>query len=277
MRAAAKQSKQCSQDCFVVATPRNDKKNMQGQKGIFPPQRDPAEGGTTFLIGIIIIVAVAVVLFGGVFAWQYFFVKPVATSSSAQQILNKPFPLAGEPTDQTAGPAPNGVEGWKTYTNTQYGFEFKYPSTFDSAELTPTFKQHTPPHGTDLIINGKASAFDGYITQLSLSFNVFPTRINDLEKYVKDEIASATAFHEKWNNEHPSDPINFDFTYSKITMDNTIGYAGEYKFLNSGQDNIEIFTQNSNNLIRIGYTPSNDKQAKIIQKIISTFKFIPVE
>jgi hypothetical protein len=53
--------------------------------------------------GIITIIAAILILFGGVFAYQYFFVKPVATSSSAQQILNKPFPLAGEPTDQTAG------------------------------------------------------------------------------------------------------------------------------------------------------------------------------
>ena len=44
------------------------------QKNIFPPQRDPVRGGTT-LIGIIIIVAVAVVIFGGVFAYQYFAVK----------------------------------------------------------------------------------------------------------------------------------------------------------------------------------------------------------
>jgi len=44
---------------------------MQKQKGIFPPQRDHARGVTT-LIGIIIIVAVALILFGGVFAYQYF-------------------------------------------------------------------------------------------------------------------------------------------------------------------------------------------------------------
>jgi hypothetical protein len=83
------------------------------------------------LTGIIIIVVVTVVLFGGVFAYSYLAFKkqvkfavvpPTSPSLSTQQILNKPFPLAGEPTDQTAD--------WKTYTNTQYGFEIKYPQNW---------------------------------------------------------------------------------------------------------------------------------------------------
>lgn len=58
---------------------------MQKQKGKVPTS-----------VGIIIIVVVAVVLFGGVFAYQHF--------------------------TKTAG--------WKTYKNTQYGFEFQYPNDF---------------------------------------------------------------------------------------------------------------------------------------------------
>jgi hypothetical protein len=38
--------------------------------------------------------------------------------------------------DQTAGPALSGVEGWKTYTNTQYGFEIKYPPYWHSVNLS---------------------------------------------------------------------------------------------------------------------------------------------
>ena len=55
------------------------------------------------LVGIIIIVVIVVIAFGGVFAYQYF---------SKSQI---------------AGPAPSNVEGWKTYANTEYGFEVQYP------------------------------------------------------------------------------------------------------------------------------------------------------
>jgi hypothetical protein len=66
-------------------------KNLCRQKGILT------------LAGIAIIVVAAVVLFGGVFAWQYF-TKP-------QINLNT----------QTAN--------WETYTNNEYGFEFNYPGS----------------------------------------------------------------------------------------------------------------------------------------------------
>jgi len=55
------------------------------------------------LVGVIIIIVAAVVLFGGIFTYQYF-------SAKANNI---------QTTDQTVG--------WKTYTNTQYGFEVQYP------------------------------------------------------------------------------------------------------------------------------------------------------
>jgi hypothetical protein len=38
------------------------------------------------------------------------------------------------PADQTAGPALSEVEGWKTYTNTQYGFEIKIPPIYSLRE-----------------------------------------------------------------------------------------------------------------------------------------------
>ncbi|MEK7658314.1 MAG: HEPN domain-containing protein [Patescibacteria group bacterium] len=102
-------------------------KISEKQKGIFPPQRDPAEGGTTFLVGIIIIVAVAVILFGSVFAWQYLAQKNIPLQIlNQQQNQNQP--------DQTAS--------WKTYTNDNYGFEIKYPSgyiIYDNKEKESTF------------------------------------------------------------------------------------------------------------------------------------------
>jgi len=72
--------------------------------------------GVSTLVGIIIIVVVAVVLFGGVFAYQYFTAQtqPVVQN---QQVQN----------NQTAG--------WKTYTNTQYGFDVKYPPILTVSEI----------------------------------------------------------------------------------------------------------------------------------------------
>ena len=57
--------------------------------------------------GIIIIVAVAVILFGGVFSYQYF-----AVNTNNQSKLQ----------NQTAG--------WKTYKNNEYGFEVTFPDSW---------------------------------------------------------------------------------------------------------------------------------------------------
>jgi len=80
------------------------------------------EKGISTLMGIIIIIVVAVILFGAVFAYQYFSAQKADNQSQVQnqqqQILNRDFPLAGEPTDQTAD--------WKTFDSGD-GFEFKYP------------------------------------------------------------------------------------------------------------------------------------------------------
>ncbi len=60
------------------------------------------------LVGITIIIATAVVLVGGVFAWQYFLINGMHPVKIVQ------------PINQTAE--------WKTYISTKYQFSFKYPS-----------------------------------------------------------------------------------------------------------------------------------------------------
>jgi len=65
------------------------------------------------LVGIIIIVTVAIVAFVGVSAYQYF-------SKSQIPMTNvQPNPNSQNSNTETAG--------WKTYANTEYGFEIKYP------------------------------------------------------------------------------------------------------------------------------------------------------
>jgi hypothetical protein len=78
------------------------------------------QGRVSTSTGIIIIIVAIVILFGGVFAWQYFALKGanfavINPSLSKQQIFNKPFPLAGEPADQTAGIQKNNIVGsWQS-------------------------------------------------------------------------------------------------------------------------------------------------------------------
>ena len=75
------------------------------------------------LAGTIIIVAVAVILLGALFAYQYFDKYPFKTG-----------PLIINETNQTAD--------WKTYKSDQYGFEFKYPQAVSIATgISPEFNK----------------------------------------------------------------------------------------------------------------------------------------
>ena len=69
--------------------------------------------GISTLAGIIIIVIVAAVLFGGVFVYQYFLIKSQNTITNIQS----------SPKSQNIG-----IDDWKTYTNQEVGFSIQYPT-----------------------------------------------------------------------------------------------------------------------------------------------------
>jgi hypothetical protein len=120
--------------------------------------------GVSTLVGIIIIIVVAVVLFGGVFAYQYFATKLQHPPLEKKDIQIKPTTCnpnwqcnwgacvnnsqmqswtdsnnCGLPMENV-GACPritricaatnNQTADWKTYTSTQYGFKFQYPSNW---------------------------------------------------------------------------------------------------------------------------------------------------
>jgi len=92
------------------------------------------EKGVSIIIGVMIIVVAAVLIFGGVFAYQYFAIQkennqqqnPTACTEEAKVCPD------GSSVGRT-GPncefteCPDQTAGWKTYKNEEYGFEFKYP------------------------------------------------------------------------------------------------------------------------------------------------------
>ncbi|MEK7658250.1 MAG: hypothetical protein AAB352_00070 [Patescibacteria group bacterium] len=128
------------------------------------------------LIGIIIIVAVAVILFGGVFAYQYFMKSnaPAFTEVTAGKQNLEPE-TAGVPVQSS-----QATEGWKTFTNTKYGIEVKYPSDWAAKNAVVACTRdngYTPPDCADGIGHGitltSLAPYDSLTnpTGVAISFN----------------------------------------------------------------------------------------------------------
>ena len=172
---------------------------MQKQK------RPPAQAGITTLAGIIIIVAVAVVLFGGVFAYQYLQPAP----QPQQQLVGNDRDSHGcigsagyswcepkqkclrtweEPceTDQTAG--------WKIYTNTQYGFEIKYPDGYTMSEPDGLYSEvifHKDKRTFDIIMTENCSTTSGADTSMVNINGINFTKYYESRKYSSQISTSA--------------------------------------------------------------------------------------
>jgi hypothetical protein len=89
---------------------------MQKQKGI------------STLVGVIIIIAVAIILFGSIFAYQYFAKSQIPITNNQQNSNVSTSTEAVADRQNTT----NETAGWKTYTNDEY--EFKYASEWTSEE-----------------------------------------------------------------------------------------------------------------------------------------------
>jgi len=80
--------------------------------------------GVSAINGIAIILAVVLIAFGGVFAYQYFTKSQIPNFNNQQNLKSQNLNA------ETAGSALSEIEGWKTYKNDEYGFEFQYPDSF---------------------------------------------------------------------------------------------------------------------------------------------------
>jgi len=181
---------------------------------------------------------------------------------------------------------------WKTYTNDEYGFELKNPETINSIPIKVTFNKFSPVGGTNVTLGDDFPAAEGFIGssagkwdsttwlegKLGITFYVSYKPVEDLETYVKKDI-----------DIYKSDPtyyknlINlFSADYSKINLGNVIGYEKKLRFGNENDydDQILMYVQNPGHLFEINYNTAFDwdnsnkeDRIKIIEKILSTFKF----
>ncbi len=254
--------------------------NNQNQKGI----------SSSF--GIIVVILVAIVGAVVFLSYQYVWLPKQGEINIPSANLPKT-----ETPEETETPKSETAD-WNVYRNEEYGYEIKYPETINSIPIAANFSKFSPVGGTNVTLGSDFPALEGFIGSTTgkwtpgawldgkagISFLVSVEPVEDLEKYVKNEI-----------DIYKSDPdyykklINLSFAdYSKINLDSTIGYAKRLRFGNEEDydDQISIYIQNSKHLFEISYTTGygtkdekdyekvRKERLEIIEKIISTFKFI---
>ncbi len=113
------------------------------------------------MVGILIIAAVMIVAFGGVSVYQHFSTPKVSNEQQAKTSTN-------QLTNNTqATTTTNQTTGWQIYTNSQYGFQFQYPSGFFDSGHQPKVLigdcnynvfPNACPNINNIVINDQASA-----------------------------------------------------------------------------------------------------------------------
>ncbi|MEK6886195.1 MAG: GerMN domain-containing protein [Nanoarchaeota archaeon] len=194
---------------------------------------------------LILVALIIVVLMSGAgwFAWR------------SQIIKNAPKDLEQNVVSQ---------ESWKTYTNSQYGFEVKYPTSvfmFDEVNLTlvhklKNFHSYSAKDGSDL----------GLATDISLTFKPGPVTCDYLENTLK--IQSLGVQFTLGNIKGVSYEMGAEgegiVDYCIKNNENKNIFAIERKFLNESYGT-ELSKQSD-------YIPSVE-QVKLAEQILSTFKF----
>jgi len=201
-------------------------------------------------VGFVIIIGFAVVIFGGVFAYQYFIAKN-------QPVIQPPQLL-----NQTAN--------WKTYTNDQYGFEIKYPINLS----LKTQKQESLSE--EIITIEDNDSINPAMCQI----------IAQLNKYAKgtsEEWATAQQKYKKEADQKGEGDYNLEISDVKIGgLDVKKIYTENLNDVkNLSQNKTNIFFRKSgvdyylsyfNKLVQNGKEITNFNY-KICDEIFSTFKF----
>lgn len=141
--------------------------------------------GIASIIYIIIIVALLAIV--GFFAYQYFS-KPQTPNSNSQANSNVQNSSSSSSVSSIKSSQNSVTAGWRTYTNSQYGFEIKYPQDWKvdlyNSELYTLYLSFVPDvqpsEANDYRNIGKS--FRLYIRDISL--NGFISELNNPEREI---------------------------------------------------------------------------------------------
>jgi len=185
-------------------------------------------------IAIIIVIVVGLLAIGGVLAYQYYWQAP------EKEIIEET--PEETPKDETAG--------WKTYRNTKYRYEIKYPNDWDSPIES----------GDRDALTGNYSGFLKNGTILGFSIDVYDNDKNlSLKEWWEQE------FYEKFT-------VKYEYSYEGVISVSSGVEAVKYKIQRMGfEDNCYLISRSQRvYTIYFSVLPG----AEEIQQILSTFRFI---
>jgi hypothetical protein len=183
--------------------------------------------------------------------------------------VKKSEPIAQQPTPTPA--LKDETSSWKTYTNAQYGFEFKYPKELylvvnshgDGGLITISDKKNWETEGERaiLVISLNAATFPVEESNTGISEKNFP--ITELEKKLNLAIKSNFQGDPPWGWFNISIPLkdeskflNFNIRISSL---DDVGYGGNNKYIKLAGDILSTFefTATSNKAVnRISALPT---------------------
>lgn len=165
------------------------------------------------------------------------------------------------PTALTASPSPaaettDPTAGWRTYSNSEFGFSLKYPADFgnqgviaspftgDSKFIQSFSDPSTVREGTD-------APFNGFSVYAVSNMNT-----SDLNEYINNEIQAMNAYE-----------------YSRMQNPKRITITGGSALVTDIQGYYYLPNKEGNKLIVLVYLQANDTFKPVFNQILATFKF----
>src|SRR5688572_2419564 len=149
--------------------------------------------------------------------------------------------------------------GWKTYTNTQYGFSFQYPSKYDTGSCGK------------LIVHESAQEFEIHVDGGTIFIKVMPANDIDLEAYARQLIDK---------NGYPPmttlDSFKIDGVPAvRFMLPLGLPTSAQYQklALMIHQDKFYLFQYSFQNFVGCDASPISEEA--VYENLISTWNFLP--